>query len=102
MYEGDKLCNNCFQDRKNSASSVEYQNIMNKNWGLYLIPFFGLGLSIFRAKKVLADECYDVFHVYINGNHEVWHDNKAGIYDKQKCKKCNDFFTYFYELIDIK
>ena len=102
MYTGDKLCDSCFQNRKNSASSYEHQDLFEKNFGLYFIPFFGLGLWATRFKKTVIDDCGSVYHVYINGRHEIWHENRTGDYDKQKCEKCNDFFTYFYELDSIK
>ena len=102
MYTGDKLCKSCFQTRKNSASSVEYQDLLTKNYGLYFIPFFGLGLFAARFKKTIIDDCDSVYHVYINGHHEIWHDNRTDDYDKQKCEKCKDFYSYFYELVSIK
>ena len=102
MYEGDKLCNDCFNNRKSSASDTKYQDLLEKNWGLYFIPFVGLGLTLARLKKSIIDDCHDVWHVYINGNHEVWHDSKTNEYDKQKCKSCCNFYSYFYELVTVK
>ena len=102
MYKGDKLCTSCFQNRKSSASSVEYQDLFSKYYGLYFIPFFGLGLIASRFKKTVIDDCGNVYHVYINGRHEIWHDNRTDDYDKQRCEKCNDFYSYFYELVSIK
>ena len=101
MYEGDMLCKDCFGERKKSASSVEYQNLLDKNYGLYAIPFYGLGLLALRLKKKLIDHCEDVYHVYINGNHEIWHDDSSDIYSKKNCKNCNNFCSYFYKLVSI-
>ena len=101
MYTGDKLCSSCFVDRKNSASSSTYQNLFEKNYGLYFIPFYGLGLLAARIKKSAFDNCEAVYHVYINGNHEIWHDDRTSDYDKKKCKKCQNFYSYFYELVSI-
>ena len=102
MYEGDYLCNSCFTSRKNSASSSSRQDLYEKNWGLYFIPFYGLGLLASRIKKDISEDCTDVYHVYLNGKHEVWHDNRTNDYNKKRCKKCNTYNTYFYELVDLK
>ena len=102
MYEGDKLCNNCFIKRKNRASDTKYQDLWDKNWGLYFIPFIGLGKTLLNIKKDAIDGCHDVWHVYINGDHEVWQDYRTNDYNKRKCKDCSNFYSYFYELVTVK
>ena len=102
MFEGDFLCNDCFTRRKNTASSSSCQDLLEKNWGLYLVPFVGLGLFASRLKKDLIDNCNEVWHVYTNGRHEVWHDSRTNDYNKKKCKECNDYYSYFYELVNVK
>ena len=87
MYEGDKLCENCFSKRKNSASDTKYQDLWEKNWGLYFIPFIGLGKTFLNLKKDVIDGCHDVWHVYINEDHEVWQDYRTNDYNKRKCKE---------------
>ena len=102
MYEGDYLCNDCFYKRKNSASSTSCQDLMEKNWGLYLIPGFGLGLLASRLKKEIVDNCNDVWHLYTNGNHEVWHEDRTNAYNKKRCKQCDNYNEYYYELVNLK
>ena len=102
MYEGDILCSTCFDQRKKEASSTSCQDLLQKNWGLYAIPIVGLGLFLSRAKKEIIDDCSDVWHVYINGDHEVWHENRTNDYNKKKCNNCNTFVSYFYELVSVK
>ena len=102
MYEGDYLCNDCFYKRKNRASSSSRQDLMEKNWGLYFIPGFGLGLFASRLKKEIVDNCNDVWHLYTNGNHEVWHEDRTNEYNKKRCKECNNYNEYYYELVNLK
>ena len=102
MYEGDCLCNDCFDDRKRSASSCSVQDLLEKNWGLYFVPVIGLGILASRLKKNIFDDCSEVYHVYINGKHEVWHDNRTNEYNKKRCEKCSNYYTYFYQLVDLK
>ena len=102
MYEGDILCNSCFSNRKQSASSTSYQDLMEKNWGLYFIPIGGTILGLSRLKRTLIDDAGGVWHVYINGNHEIWHDYRKNEYNKQRCKKCSNYESYYYELDKIK
>ena len=102
MYEDDCLCDTCFDNRKKSASSYSHQDLLDKNWGLYFIPVIGFGLFASRLKKEIVDECRDVCHVYINGKHEVWHDNRTNEYNKKRCKNCSNYYAYFYQLIDLK
>ena len=104
MYisEGDFLCDGCFSKRKNSASSTSRQDTYEKNWGLYFVPVFGLGLLASRIKKDIVDICCDVWNLYFNGRHEVWHDNRTNDYNKKKCDDCKNFYSYYYELVNLK
>ena len=102
MYVGNILCNNCFEKRRLSSSSSSCQDLIEKNWGLYAIPFYGPALFLARLKKEIIDNCSEVWHVYINGDHEIWHENRENSYNKKKCKQCDSFNSYFYELVTIK
>ena len=102
MHEGDYLCSKCFTKRKDSASSSSYQSLYEKNWGLYFVPVVGLSLLASRIKKDITEDCTDVYHIYIDGKHEVWHNNRTNEYNKKRCEGCKDYNIYYYELVDLK
>ena len=92
--KGDKLCNYCFEQRKNIASKTETENIMSKNWGLLLIPIVS---SISLARR--ANKCdsfpdgYD-YHIYIDGYHEEWSKHLRDGY----CSECDKSYNIYYRL----
>ena len=102
MYEGDILCDSCFSNRKQNASSTSYQDLIGKNWSLYLLPAVGTILYLTRFKRTVIDDAGGEWHVYINGSHEIWHDYRKNEYNKQICKKCSNYESYYYELDKIK
>ena len=60
-----------FWKKKKFCIWSEYQNLWEKNWGLYFVPFVGLGNYIMNIKKDAFDNCSDVWHLYIDRDHEV-------------------------------
>ena len=97
-YKGDKYCDNCFCSRKNYASNYHEEEIFKKNWGLYLIPNYGMGLLIARGVQSLTYPGGIVYHVYTEGRHEQWSKNKKGKDNMKKCDKCNTWATLYYQL----
>ena len=97
-YTGDKYCDNCFDKRKNEASDYNIEDIFDKNWGLYFVPFVGLGLLAGRGVKSIIYPEGLIYHVYADGRHEKWSKNKKDSYNKQKCNNCSNFVESYYQL----
>ena len=95
LSKGDKLCDSCFHKRERNATKTETEDIMSKNWGLYLIPIVN---SFIIASKIDKCEIYPdghVYHIYNNLYHEQWSKNcNNNVY----CKECNKFTNVYYEL----
>ena len=96
MYKGDSLCEKCFCERKNSSSNYHEETILGRNWGVYMIPFIGLGIVLAENFKYGARGI--LYHVYINGNHEKWTHHYKDETDLIKCCKCKDFKNSIYYL----
>ena len=101
-YRGDKYCNDCFTKRKNNASDYNTEDIFEKNWGLYLVPFIGQGLLVGRGLKSIIYPGGIVYHVYTNGRHEKWSSNSKDSYNKQKCDDCSNYVCSYYQLEDYE
>ena len=104
MNIGDKYCNNCFNEREKSASKVAHeisQHFLKKiapfpfsfPFPFLFVPLIPLGIGL---NYMLPDRY--IYHVYINGNHEKWTKNVTNNYNLQKCKKCSEFSSIFYQL----
>ena len=107
MNKGDKYCNKCFNEREKSASNVAQENT---NYSFHPSPFLGtnssiiyfnpllyLGIIGFNKIKNWISPDKIIYHVYINGNHEKWNKYITNNYNLQKCKKCCEFSSIYYE-----
>ena len=102
MNKGDKYCNKCFNEREKSASNVAQENTnysFNPFLGTisYFNPLLSIGILGFFTIKNWISPNKIIYHVYINGNHEKWNKYITNNYNLQKCKKCCEFSSIYYE-----
>ena len=95
MSTGDRYCYSCFDKREDQASKIYHEDFMDRNWGLYFIPIIGGAIALGKAIKYPDGTRY---HVYIDGYHERWSRHERDKDDLQKCKKCGEFCSTYYEL----
>ena len=99
MNKGDKYCNKCFNEREKSASNVAHENTNNSLYPILgIINYFNplLSIGIFKIKNWISPGKI-IYHVYINGNHEKWDKYETNNHNLQKCKKCSEFSSIYYE-----
>ncbi len=91
-------CSSCFDKRKERASSIDCEEILATNYGLYFVPFVNIAfLANKGVKHIIYPDGY-IYHVYINGYHEKWSKHSKDSYHKEKCDECYTFNTDYYEL----
>ena len=91
-------CSNCFAKRKNEASRTHEEEILATNYGLYFIPFVGLGaLAVKGLKHVVYTDGW-IYHVYSNGYHEKWSKHSSSGSNMKKCDDCYQYETDYYTL----
>ena len=98
LYTGEKLCDTCFDKRWRKASNTYIEDLWEKNWGLYFIPFVGLGKFAINGLRNIKYKNGNIYHVYINGNHERWSCQEKSYSDQGKCEDCKSFYCLYYEL----
>ncbi len=98
-HKFDNLCNSCFCKREKCATNTYIENILTKNWELFLTPIINSFIMAMRiAQSILYPDGY-VYHVYINGIHEKWSKNKIVDENKpNKCDKCHKYNNIYYHL----
>ena len=98
-HKFDNLCNSCFCKREKCATNTYIENILTKNWELFLTPIINSFIMAMRiAQSILYPDGY-VYHVYINGIHEKWSKDKIVDENKpNKCDKCHKYNNIYYHL----
>ena len=58
-------CKSCFEKRQKNASKTEYEDILDTNWGLYLVPIVNVAFWANKGIKHIIYILMDVFTTYI-------------------------------------
>ena len=103
MSKEDKICEDCFEERKKSASNYYEEKVSAFKIGKAALPFLILApLPTLLANKLINRFKYGssgkIYHVYIDGNHEKWTFYKVDKSNLIKCCKCQNFENNYFHL----
>ena len=92
------LCECCFEKEQNNCDSHSRQHLIDRNYGLYIIPFVNIATAIIKGIEYGA-VYHDGYIYYIrHGNREEKYSHRDyDSADAKPCSRCGSWNGKFYQ-----